>query len=151
MNSTSLAPSWDAVLTRHGLRALPHSRFVPLDVWLADGHAPATLLHLEARGTRVRVTAYDRSDLATLLLRAECDCEEHRMAGAVGRPVLRPGARPLAAAVHDGAEQSGWTGVEAGLLRRDGVAPLLDPLLDRLLPDVRDRLAPHRGALSAAG
>ena len=129
----SLKPaSWAAVLSAHGLRVLPQSQLVPIDAWLVDPRSPSRLLRLVARGTRVRLTAYDRSDLTTLLLRAECDCEEHRQAGAAGRPALRPGAVPVAESVYDGAQRDGWSGVEAGLLRPDDVAPLLDHLVTAL-------------------
>lgn len=135
MPSSALTSSWTDVLSSRGLRALPHSRFVPLDVWLVDPRDPSQLLHLLARGTRVRLAAYDRSDLTTLLLRAECDCEEHRLAGASGRPALRPGVAPVVEAVYDGAERAGWTGVAAGLLRPDDAAPILDDLYVELLQD----------------
>ena len=126
----SLKPaSWADVLSAHGLRVLPHSQLVPIDAWLADPRSPSRLLRLVARGTRVRLTVFDRSDLTTLLLRAECDCEEHRQAGAAGRPALRPGTVPVAEAVYDGAQRDGWTGVEAGHLRPDDVAPLLAHLV----------------------
>ena len=129
----SLKPaSWTDVLSAHGLRVLPQSQFVPIDAWLVDPRSPGHLLRLVARGTRVRLASYDRSDLTTLLLRAECDCEEHRQAGAAGRPALRPGAAPVAETVYDGAQRHGWSGVEAGLLRPDDVAPLLDRLMSIL-------------------
>ncbi len=128
MTSTLHASSWADVLSARGLRVLPHSRFVPLDVWLVDPRDPSQLLHLLARGTRVRLAVYDRSDLTTLLLRAECDCEEHRLAGASGRPALRPGVTPVAEAVYDGAVRAGWSGIAAGLLRTEEVAPILDEL-----------------------
>jgi hypothetical protein len=129
------AASWADVLASRGLRALPQSQFVPIDAWLVYPRSPSHLLRLVARGTRVRLTSYDRSDLTTLLLRAGCDCEEHRQAGAAGRPGLRPGAAPAAEAVYDGAQHEGWTGVEAGLLRPDDVAPVLDGLLSLLEAD----------------
>lgn len=133
--------AWAAALTRLHLRALPHSTYVPVDAWLADPLAPSRLLHLQARGTRVRLAVHDASDLTTLLLRAECDCEEHRQAGAAGRPALRPGASPLAEVVYDGAAEAGWTGVAGGRLRRDEVAPLLLDLHARLEQGRRLRAA----------
>ena len=129
MTTTVTTPSWADVLAAHALRVLPQSQFVPIDAWLTDLRSPSRVLRLTARGTRVRLTAYDRSDLTTMLVRAECDCEEHRQAGAAGRPSLRPGAAPVAEAVYDGAERAGWTGVAAGLMRPDDVAPVLDVLL----------------------
>ena len=127
--------SWTDVTHRLGIRVLPHSRFVPVDAWLHDPRSPGRVLRLVARGTRVRLTAYDRGDLTTLLLRAECDCEEHRTAGASGRPALAPGSLPLAEAVYDGAARAGWSGVRAGLLRRDEVAPILVELWETLARD----------------
>lgn len=132
MTTTTLVTSWAHVLSAHGLRVLPQSQLVPIDAWLADPRTPSRLLRLLARGTTVRLLLHDRSDLTTLLLRAECDCEEHRLAGAAGRPTLRPGVSPLAEVVYDGAARAGWTGVQAGLLRPDGVAPVLDELLGAL-------------------
>jgi hypothetical protein len=134
MTTTPLA-TWAGVTAARDLRTLPQSRFVPVDAWLIDPRRPSEVLNLLARGTRVRLRVYDRSDLTTLLLRAECDCEEHRLAGAVGRPVLNPGAAPRAEATYDGAARAGWSGVAAGLLRPDEVAPVLDELL-RALEDV---------------
>lgn len=135
MSTTLLTSAWSDVLATHRLRVLPHSRFVPIDVWLEHRHSPGQVLHLLARGTRVRLTAYDRSDLTALLLRAECDCEEHRQAGAAGRLVLSPGAVPVAAAEYDGSRRAGWRGVQAGLLRRGEVAPILDGLWAMLAGD----------------
>lgn len=129
MATTVTTPSWADVLAAHGLRVLPQSQFVPIDAWLTDLRSPSRILRLTARGTRVRLRAYDRSDLTTMLVRAECDCEEHRQAGAAGRASLRPGAAPVAEVVYDGAQRAGWTGVAAGLMRAEEVAPVLDALL----------------------
>jgi hypothetical protein len=137
--TTASSSLWHDVLRARHLRVLPPGRFVPVDVWLEDPRSPGLVLHLLARGTAVRLTAYERTDLTTLLLRAECDCEEHRLAGAVGRLVLRPGARPVSRAGHDGTTRSGWTGVEAGLLRRDEVAPLLAELHDAIRAELPTR------------
>jgi hypothetical protein len=126
---TPLAPPrWHDVVTRRGLRVLPHSTVVPIDVWLADPRVPSRVVRLLARGTTVRLLSYDSSDLSALLLRSECDCEEHRLAGAAGRLVLRPGAEPLDEASYDGAARHGWTGVAAARLRLDEVAPILEEL-----------------------
>jgi hypothetical protein len=125
MTTSSTTGAWADALAALHLLPLPHSTYVPVDAWLLDRTSPDRLLHLRARGTTVRLTAYDARDLTSLLLRAECDCEQHRQAGAAGRLVLRPGARPLDAAVYDVAAEAGRTGVAAGLLRADDVAPLL--------------------------
>jgi hypothetical protein len=138
--TTSLSSSWVHVLRAHGLRALPHSRFVPVDAWLVDLRSPSLVLRLLARGTTVRLAAYERDDVTTLLLRAECDCEEHRLAGAAARAALRPAARPLTDAAYDGAARAGWTGVAAGLLRPDDVAPVLELLWRQLQEQLQEQL-----------
>ncbi len=119
---------WHDALSRLGLRVLPHSSFVPIDVWLTDPRQPSLVLRLLARGTTVRLQAYDHDDLTALLLRSECDCEDHRLAGAAGRLALRPGATPVDEISYDGAGRRGWTGVAAALLGRDAVAPILEEL-----------------------
>lgn len=137
MTTTVIAPSWTDVLSARGLRVIPPSHLVPIDVWLVSARRPSRVLRVTARGTRVRLRVHDRSDLTTLLVRAECDCEEHRQAGAAGRPALRPGAAPAVELVHDGAARAGWTGVAAGLLRPDQAAPVIEELLRTL--EERDR------------
>ena len=122
------APRWHDVVTRRGLRVLPLSTVVPVDVWLADPRVPSRVMRLLARGTTVRLLRYDSSDLSALLLRSECDCEEHRLAGAAGRLALRPGAEPLEEVSYDGAARHGWTGVAAARLRLDEIAPILEEL-----------------------
>ena len=135
MTPTTLA-GWHDVLARRGLQLLPNSTFVPVDAWLVDPRTPSRVLRLLGRGTTVRLITYDRRDLCVLLLRSECDCEEHRLAGAVGRLVLRPGAESLEETSYDGAALHGWTGVTAALLRPDEVAPILDHLLRSSEPAV---------------
>ena len=140
--STSLTPlpsrspslsfrSWTERLRTAGLVVLPQSHAVPVDLWARD--ATGRVLHLRARGTRLVLRSYDPTDLTTVLLRAECDCAEHRTAGAAGRVVLTPGARPTAEAVYDGAAEAGWTGVAAGRLTAAEAAPLFEALLRRLV------------------
>jgi hypothetical protein len=138
-HSTSLTPTrlpvrsfadWSERLRADGFTVLPQSHNVPVDLWLRE--PSGRVLHLRARGTRVVLRAYDGSDLTTVLLRAECDCAEHRTAGAAGRSVLAPGAEPLAEVQYDGAAEAGWTGVEAGLLRASEASGILVLLLSRL-------------------
>ena len=119
-----------STLAPRGLRVLPQSHLVPVDVWLAG---PGSLLHLTGRSTRVRLRTYSASDLTTLEVRSECDCRSHRDAGAAERVVLRPGALPTAEAVYDGAAHHGWTGVEAARLGVLELVPVLDVLLADLL------------------
>ncbi len=128
--------AWSRALHARGLRVLPQSTAVPVEVWLRDERTGQDdLLHLRARGTTVALTRYDAQDLAAVILRSECDCESHRTAGAAIRPTLVPGARPVARAVYDGRREAGWTGVEAGLLRLSGVATFFE----LRLPSVRRR------------
>jgi hypothetical protein len=143
MTSPVPAPSWADLLASQGLRVLPQSHFVPIDAWLVDPRSPSRLLRLVARGTRVRLMVHETSDLTTMLVRAECDCEEHRQAGAAGRPTLRPGAHPLVELTYDGAQRAGWSGVAAGRLRPDQAAPVLDELLRALHQRDLAHLGPH--------
>ena len=112
MATTLSFTDWVADLARHGFEVLAATHAVPIQLWLrtADGAA----LHFLARGTRLTLRRYDERDLAALILRAACDCEEHRTAGAGVRTVLVPGAVPVAEAVFDGAAELGWRGYEAG-------------------------------------
>ena len=121
--------SWTRALSSRGYRILTASHAVPVSLWLLDADR---VLHFAARGTRLTLTAYDRSDLATLLLRAECDCEQHRQAGAAGRQVLVPGAEPGEVHVLDGRQVFGWTGHEAATLSLAETAGILESLLARL-------------------
>jgi hypothetical protein len=120
---------WVGLLRAAGFTVLPQSHAVPVDLWLRE--PSGRILHLRARGTRVVLRAYEDSDLTTVLLRAECDCAEHRAAGAAGRSVLTPGAVPSAEAVYDGAAEAGWSGVEAGLLTVGDASGILVLLLSR--------------------
>ncbi len=127
--------SWTRALTARGYAVLPTSHAVPVSLWLREGDAPdARVLHFSARGTRLRLAAYRASDLTTLLLRAACDCAEHRQAGARGRVVLNPGTVPVEEHVLDGAQVFGWRGHEAALLPLTEAAGILESLLPRLEP-----------------
>ena len=125
--------SWTRALSARGYGVLPTSHAVPVSLWLRDGD-PITgrVLHFAARGTRLRLVAYRPTDLTTLILRAACDCAEHREAGATGRVVLNPGVEPLEVHELDGAEVFGWTGHEAALLPLQETAGILESLLARL-------------------
>jgi hypothetical protein len=130
---------WTERLRAEGFVVLPQSHAVPIDLWVRE---PAgRVLHLRGRGTRLVLRAYESTDFTTVLLRAECDCEAHRVAGAAGRLVLTPGARPVAEAEYDGAAEAGWSGVAAGLLRVPEAAGLFVLLSARLVDD-----ATHSGA-----
>jgi hypothetical protein len=130
-SQTSLTfTTWVAALSARGHSVLAASHAVPVQLWLRrhDG----TVLHFLARGTRVTLRAYDAGSLTSLVLRSECDCEEHRTAGAGARTVLAPGAVPTAEVVFDGAETLGWTGYEAGLLDVGTAAEMFEEMSDRL-------------------
>ena len=124
---------WTRALSARGYRVLPTSHAVPVSLWLRDGD-PLTgrVLHFVARGARLRFVAYLPTDLTTLILRAACDCAEHREAGATGRVTLNPGTEPFEVHELDGAEVFGWTGHEAALLPLQEVAGILESLLARL-------------------
>ena len=133
--------AWTRALTVRGLSVLPSSHAVPVQLWVRDDPG---VLHFAARGTRVWLRRYDASDLTGLILRSECDCEEHRSAGAAQRTVLRPGAVPVAERVIEGLTQFGWTGIEAGLLDVPTAAALFDRLLSDLSPTAKTpELAPR--------
>ncbi len=125
--------SWTRALSARGYGVLPPSHAVPVSLWLRDGD-PLTgrVLHFAARGTRLRLVAYRPTDLTTMILRAACDCAEHREAGATGRVVLNPGAEPLEVHDFDGAKVFGWVGHEAALLPLQEAAGILESLLARL-------------------
>jgi len=130
---------WTRALTARGYGVLPASHAVPVSLWLrddgpADDLTLGRVLHFAARGTRLRLAAYRPSDLTTLILRAACDCEEHRQAGATGRVALNPGAEPLEVYELDGANVFGWRGHEAALLPLHETAGILESLLPRLTP-----------------
>jgi hypothetical protein len=135
---------WTRALSARGYGVLPASHAVPVSLWLRDADPEGGLnegpdddgrvLHFAARGTRLRLAVYRPSDLTTLILRAACDCEEHRQAGATGRVVLNPGAEPVEVHELDGAKVFGWRGHEAALLPLHEAAGILESLLPRLTP-----------------
>ncbi len=147
-NSPLTWAGWTRALTARGYDVLPPSHAVPVSLWLREGTAADDrVLHFAARGTRLRLTAYRPSDLTTLLLRAACDCAEHRQAGATGRVVLNTGAVALEVHEIDGAEVFGWSGHEAGLLTLQETAGLFESLLARLSSPVRVA-APDRWSIA---
>lgn len=125
---------WLAALAREGHRVLAGSHAVPVRLWLqtVDG----AVLHFLARGTRLTLREHRAADLTAMVLRSECDCEEHRTAGAGVRTVLRPGATPTASAVFDGARELGWTSVEAGFVDVAFAAEVLTALMTEIGRDV---------------
>ena len=131
--------TWTAALTARGYTVLPSSHAVPIELWLRTPRNE--VLHLRARGVRVTLRRYTAGALAGLILRSECDCEEHRTAGATTRTTLMPGSVPLAEAVYDGAAEAGWVGYEAGLLDVPSAAALFDSLLSELSDTKATRVA----------
>lgn len=125
---------WTRALSVRGYGVLPSSHAVPVSLWLTDTDPGGgdRVLHFGARGTRLRLAVYRPSDLTTLILRAACDCAEHRQAGATGRVVLNPGAVPVEVHELDGAAVFGWRGHEAALLPLQEAAGILESLLARL-------------------
>ena len=149
MTTTPLTfAAWVAALSGRGHAVLAASHAVPVQLWLRppDG----SVLHFLARGTRVTLRRYAGSDLTSLVLRAECDCEEHRTAGAGSRTVLTPGAVPAAEVVFDGAAELGWSGIEAGRLDVPTAAAMFDEMLAQLAPvPVAEPVLPVRSRASA--
>ena len=80
--------TWVADLSARGHTVLAATHAVPIQLWLREPGEPGSVLHFLARGTTVTLRRYAPTDLTTLLLRSECDCEEHRTAGAGTRTVL---------------------------------------------------------------
>lgn len=134
--------AWLADLEADGLTVLGAHR-VPVQLWLLDVDGSA--LHLRAAGTRVVLRRYAGGDLTALVLRAECDCAEHRAAGARTRLALDPAAVPVEEAVFDGATLLGWRGVEAGLVDVRTAAAVLEDLLGVLAGSERRRTEGTRG------
>ena len=129
MSSPFTFATWTASLSARGWTVLSPSHAVPVALWLQSGD---TVLHLYAQGTRVALRRYAATDLLGLILRSQCDCAEHRTAGASTRTVLAPGTTPTAEAVLDGRETFGWSAYEAGLLDLPTVAGIFEALLARL-------------------
>ena len=146
MSSLTFA-SWTRALTARGYVVLPTSHAVPVSLWLRDGDPrEGRVLHFSARGTRLRLAVYAPTDFTTLLLRAACDCAEHRQAGATGRLVLNPGAQPVEQHEFDGARVFGWQGHEAALLPLDQAAGIFESLLARLPVAATDATAGRAAA-----
>ena len=146
---------WTRALSARGYGVLPASHAVPVSLWLRDAGSDddatdGRVLHYSARGTRLRLAVYRPSDLTTLLLRAACDCAEHRQAGATGRVALNPGAEPVEVHELDGARVFGWRGHEAALLPLHETAGILESLLPRLTPRRRPVTEMHSNGAEAS-
>ncbi|REF38142.1 hypothetical protein [Thermasporomyces composti] len=125
--------TWTRSLSDRGLDVVPPSHPVPvrLSILPPDGG----LLEFRCRGTRVTLERYAEADVLLVVPEAWCACGCGRHLPAPMTPprvAVRPGARPIATAVYDGAVERGWSGYEAGLLRVEEAAVLLDALLPAL-------------------
>ena len=129
MTSSFTFATWTAALSARGWTVLGPSHAVPVELWLRAGD---TVLHFRAQGTRLVLRRYAASDLTALILRSECDCAEHRTAGAGARTVLTQGSVPDQEVVLDGRATFGWTSYEAGLLDVPTAAGIFESLLARL-------------------
>ena len=94
---------WTRALTARGYDVLPASHAVPVSLWLRDDSdrrrpARAGCCTSPPAAPGCASPSYRPTDLTTLMLRAACDCAEHRQAGATGRVVLNPGAEPAGGA-----------------------------------------------------
>jgi hypothetical protein len=118
------------LLASHGLRLLPGSSAVPVDVLvqLPD----ATIVRFTARGTALRLRQYASEALTSIVIAAECGCGDHHPQTGPNRITLSSYAVPLAERVLDGELLFGWTHHEAGSLRLADAATHLFTLLETL-------------------
>lgn len=126
--------TWTRSLSDRGLDVVPPSHAVPVRLSMLPPEGG--LLEFRCRGTRVTLERYAPADLLLVVPEAWCACGCGRHLPAPMTPPrvgVRPGARPVATAGYDGATERGWSGHEAGLLRVEEAAALLDALLPALL------------------
>ena len=118
------------LLASHGLRLLPGSVAVPVDVLvqLPD----ATIVRFTARGTTLRLRQYAPEALTSVVIAAECGCGDHHPQAGPSRTTLSAYADPLAERVLDGELVFGWTHHEAGSLRLADATTHFFTLLDTL-------------------
>ncbi|WP_432935367.1 hypothetical protein ACQPXM_20475 [Kribbella sp. CA-253562] len=126
MNLSALAD----LFTSHGLRLLPGSYAVPVDllVQLPD----ATIVRFAARGRTLRLRQYAAGALTTVVIPTECGCGDHHPQTGPNRVTISAYAEPLAERVIDGELLFGWTRHEAGLLRLADAVPYFFDLLAAL-------------------
>ncbi|TDU84347.1 hypothetical protein EV138_6818 [Kribbella voronezhensis] len=118
------------LLASHGLRLLPGSAAVPVDVLvqLPD----ATIVRFTARGTTLRLRQFAPDALTSIVIAAECGCGDHHPQTGPNRVTLSAYAVPLAERVLDGELLFGWSRHEAGTLRLADAAGHFFALLDTL-------------------
>jgi hypothetical protein len=126
MNLSALAD----LFASHGLRLLPGSYAVPVDllVQLPD----ATIARFTARGRTLRLRQYAADALTTVVIPTECGCGDHHPQTGPNRVTISAYAEPLAERVIDGELLFGWTRHEAGLLRLADAVPYFFDLLAAL-------------------
>jgi hypothetical protein len=126
MNLSALAD----LFASHGLRLLPGSYAVPVDllVQLPD----ATIVRFTARGRTLRLRQYAAGALTTVVIPTECGCGDHHPQTGPNRVTISAYAEPLAERVIDGELLFGWTRHEAGLLRLTDAVPYFFDLLAAL-------------------
>jgi hypothetical protein len=128
MNLSALAD----LFASHGLRLLPGSHPVPVELYveLPD----ASIARFTARGRTLRLRHYSPEALTSVVIAAECGCGDHHPQTGPDRVTLSAFATPLAEHVLDGELLFGWTGHEAGALRLVDAVPHFFTLLPLLEP-----------------
>ena len=129
-------PAIADLLASHGLRLLPGSYAVPVDllVQLPD----ATIARFTARGTTLRLRHYSPDALTAITIAAECGCGDHHPQTGPTRVTLSRYAVPLEERTIDGELLFGWQHHEAGLLRLPDAATHFFTLLDQLQSPTRE-------------
>ncbi|HET6987718.1 MAG TPA: hypothetical protein VFI00_13930 [Kribbella sp.] len=129
-------PAFADLLASRGLRLLPGSHAVPVEVLvqLPD----ATIARFTARGTKLRLRRYSPDALTTITIAAECGCGDHHPQTGPIRITLSRYAVPLDERTVDGELLFGWQHHEAGLLRLPDAATHFFTLLDHLHSPARE-------------
>ena len=125
-------PALADLFTSHGLRLLPGSYAVPVEllVQLPD----ATIARFTARGTTLRLRLYSPEALTSIVIAAECGCGDHHPKTGPNRVTLSAYSVPLAEHTIDGELLFGWQHHEAGSLRLADAATHFFTLLPLLTP-----------------
>ena len=107
-------PAFADLLASHGLRLLPGSFAVPVEllVQLPD----AMIARFTARGTTLRLRSYSPDAVTAVTIRAECGCGDHHPQTGPTRITLSRYAVPIDERIIDGELLFGWKSHEAGLL-----------------------------------
>jgi hypothetical protein len=129
-------PAFADLLAFHGLRLLPGSHAVPVEllVQLPD----AMIARFTARGTTLRLRSYSPDVLTAVTIPAECGCGDHHPQTGPTRITLSRYAVPIDERIIDGELLFGWQSHEAGLLTLLDTAPHFFALLDALPRPARD-------------